>query len=251
MKSRITALIAGLALGSSLLFASAGIATAASPFAGLSGTGVCAAEFAALKTPSIAALRAFGDCEINRRFATLSDLSARIAASKVMTGSHAAALQAGITSTRSGLTDLKSTIDAETSIPALQLDIANIAANYRVYLLVVPQANLINAADGVLSAQTRFATVNANLAARIAAARADGKDTTAAQADLDAMNASVAAAVGLADPLAAQLLPLTPAQYDSGSGRPILTAARTALGHARDDLRSAIASARACRDALE
>jgi len=63
------------------------------------------------------------------------------------------------------------------------------------------------------------------------------------------MNASVTAAVGLASPLSAQLLPLTPAQYNVGTAGPILTA-RTALGQARDDLRSALADAKACRDAL-
>jgi hypothetical protein len=64
------------------------------------------------------------------------------------------------------------------------------------------------------------------------------------------MNASVAAAAGLASPLPAQLLPLTPAQYNGGTAGPILNGARTALGQARDDLKSAIADAKACRDAL-
>jgi hypothetical protein len=250
MKSRITALLASLALGSSLVFVSAGIATAASPPAGPSGRGVCAPELAALKPASVDTLRAFGHCEINRRFTTLNDLSSRITASKFITPSDASALQSEINSTRSGLTSLKGTIDAETSIPSLKLEIVQIATDYRVYLLVVPQVNLINAADAVMVAQSRFATVNTNLAARIAVAKAAGKDTTAAQSDLDAMNASVAAAAGLASPLPAQLLPLTPAQYNGGTAGPILNGARTALGQARDDLKSAIADAKACRDAL-
>ena len=105
--------------------------------------------------------------------------------------------------------------------------------------------------DAVVAAQTRFATVNTNLVARIAAAKAAGKDTTAAQADLDAMNKSVTAAVCLASPLPATLLPLTPAQYNGGTAGPVLASARTALGQARDDLKSALASAKACRDALK
>jgi hypothetical protein len=252
MKPRITALLASLALGGSLLFVSAGFAAAVAPATGPAGKGVCATDAAAIKTgATVEKLRAFGNCEINRRFATLNSLAAKITSSKVMTSGDKTALQSEIGSTRSGLTSLEATIDAETGIAALKLDITKIAADYRVYLLVAPQVNLVNAADGVLAAQTKFTTVNTNLAARIATAKAAGKDTTAAQADLDAMNAAVAAAANLAGPLPAKLLPLTPAQYNGGTAGPVLTSARTALTDARNDLKSAVADAKACRTALK
>jgi hypothetical protein len=252
MKTRATALFAGLALGGSLLFASAGLVGAVTPSTGPAGKGVCATQFATAQSgKTLAEFKAFGDCEINRRFTTLSDLTLKIDASKVMTGSDKSTLKAEIVSTTAGLTGLKVTIDADTTIPAVRLDIAKIAAQFRVYLLVVPQVHLTNAADGVLSAQTKFSDINTKLAARIAAAKAAGKDTTAAQADLDAMNAAVTAAVGLASPLPGQLLPLTPAQYNGGTAGPILTAARTALTTARNDLKSAVADAKACRTALK
>jgi hypothetical protein len=252
MKSRLTALVASLALGASMFFVSAGVVAAVTPPSGPAGNGVCAPQATAIKTgATVETLRAFGDCEINRRFTTLTDLSARITASKVMTSSDASALQGEISSTRSGLTGLKSTIDSETDVKALRADITKIATDYRVYLLVTPQVNLINAADGVLAAQSKFATVNTNLTKRIADAKAHGKDTSAAQTALDAMNKSVTAAVGLASPLPAALLPLTPAQYNGGTAEPIIKNARTALGQARDDLKSALASAKACRDALK
>lgn len=252
MKTRIPALFAGLVLGGSLLLASAGVATAVTPPSGPAGKSVCATEAAAVRTGATAgALRAFGDCEINRRFATLDQLASKISGSKVLTSSDAAALTAEINSTRTGLKSLKGSIDAENSIPALRADIVKIASDFRVYLLVVPQVNLVNAADAVVASQTNFGKINTNLTARIAAAKAAGKDVTAAQADLDAMNASVTAAVGLATPLPAALLPLTPAQYNAGTAGPILTSARTSLGQARDDLKSAMASAKACRDALK
>jgi hypothetical protein len=253
MKSRLTALVASLALGASLVFVSTGLAAAATPSsAGPSGKGVCATEFAAVKAgATVDTLRAFGNCEINRRFVTLTALSSKISASKVMTSADAAALQSEISSTRSGLTALKATIDAETSIPVLKLDIVRIATQFRVYLLVVPQVHLVNAADAVAIAQTKFATVNTNLQARINAENTAGKNTAAAQADLDAMNASVTAAANLASPLPAALLPLTPVEYNGGTAGPILANARTALGQARDDLKSALADAKACRDALK
>jgi hypothetical protein len=252
VKSRLTALIAGLGLAGSLLVVSTGAVTAVTAPAGPAGKGVCATEATAARTTpiTVAALRAFGDCEINRRFTTLTDLSAKITASKVMTSGHASTLQGEISSTRSRLTALKVTIDSETSIPALKLDIVKIATDYRVYLLVVPQVNLVNASDGVVATQTKFADVNTKLSARIAAAKAAGKNTAAAQADLDAMNAAVTKAVGLASPLPAALLPLTPAQYNGGTAGPILSSARSALVQARDQLKAAVADAAACRAAL-
>jgi hypothetical protein len=252
MKNRLLTLLAGLALGGALLVVSGGAVAAVTSPGGPAGKGVCAAQAAAVKVGAdTSTLRALGDCEINRRFETLTDLASRISGSKVLTASDAAALTAEIGATRSGLTSLKATIDAETSLPALRAEIVRIATDYRVYVLVVPQVNLVSAADGVVAAQARFATVNTNLAARIAAAKARGKDVTAAQADLDKMNAAVVAAVGLASPLPAALLPLTAVQYNGGTAGPVLTSARTAVGQARDQLKAAVAAAKACRDALK
>jgi hypothetical protein len=252
VKSRLLALTGSFVLAGSLLIVSTGVATAVTTPGGPAGKGVCATEAAASRTTgTVAALRAFGDCEINRRFVTLTDLSARITASKVMTSSDAAALRGEIGSTRSGLTSLKATIDSETVVASLKLDVVKIAADYRVYLLVVPQVNLVNGADGVLAVQSRFTQVNTNLAARIAAAKAAGKDTTAAQSELDAMNAAVAKAVSLATPLSAALLPLTPAQYNGGTAGPVLNSARASILSARDQLKTAVADANACRVALK
>jgi hypothetical protein len=252
MKTRIISLAAGLALGGSLLLVGATAVIAASPPSGPAGKGVCATQATAARTgATVDTLKAFGDCEISRRITTLDALPARITASKVLTSAHAAALQSEIGSTKSGLTSLKATLDAETTVAALKADIAKIVTDYRVYVLVVPQVNLVNAADGVMAAQSRFATVSAKLTDAIAAAKAKGKDTTAAQASLDAMNAAVTKAVGLASPLPEALLPLTPAQYNAGTAGPIIGNARTALGQARDQLKAALADAKACRDALK
>jgi hypothetical protein len=253
MKIRIPRLIAGLAIGGALILSSVAVVAAASPLiaGGPAGRGVCATEFAALKPPvTVDALRAFGNCEIERRFTTLTTLSTRITSSTTLTSSDAAALTAEIGATRTGLTDLKATIDAETAIPALKAEVARIATDFRVYLLVGPQVNLVSGADRVVASQSNFTKVNTNLAARIAAAKAAGKDTTTAQSDLDAMNAAVTKAIGLATPLPATLLPLTPAQYNAGTAGPVLNSARAALVQARDLLKSAVQDAKACRAAL-
>jgi hypothetical protein len=256
MKTRMSTLIAGVAIAGALAFSSAAVVTNAAPLipGGPAGSGVCAAQFTALKAPvTVDALHAFGDCEIQRRFttlATLATLATRVSGSKVLTSSDAAALTAEIGATKTGLTGLKATIDAETSIPALKADIVKIATDYRVYLLVGLQVNLVSGADRVVASQTVFTKIDTNLAARIAAAKAAGKGTTTAQTDLDAMNKAVTQAVGLATPLPATLLPLTPAQYNARTAGPVLNSARTALVQARDLLKSAVQDAKACRAAL-
>ncbi len=252
MRTRIAAFVGAFALAGSLVFAAAGTAAAVGPAAGPAGRGVCATQAtAAFKTPTVDTLRAFGDCEIGRRMTTLTNLTSRISSSKVLTSSDASALSAEISSTSAGLTSLKATIDSETDLAALKADVTRIATEFRVYLLVVPQVNLVSAADGVFAAQARFATINTNLSARIARVKAAGKDTSAAQAALDAMNAQVANAVALATGLPARLLPLTPAEYNAGTAGPVITSARTALGQARSDLKAALVDAKNCRAALK
>ena len=254
MKIPARSILAGLAAAAILTVSSAAIVTAASPAVagGPGGKGVCATAADAVKASrSVDTLRAFGNCEVARRFTTLDSVASHVSGSKVLTSSDSAALSSEIASTRSGLTSLKAQIDAETSLAALKTEVRKIATDYRVYLLVVPQVHLTNASDAVLAAQTKFAAVNTNLAARIATAKAAGKNTTAAQVDLDTMNAAVAAAAGLASPLPAQLLPLTPAEYNAGTAGPVLAAARTAIVAARNDLKSAVADAKACRAALK
>ena len=254
MNTRIPALIAGLAAAGALALSFVPQVAAVGPIVpgGPSGNGACAPRLASLKlATSVDPYRAFGDCEIQRRFTTLDTLSKAVSGSKVLTAADAATLAAEIGATKSGLTSLKTTIDAETSIPALKTEIARIATDFRVYVLVGPQVRLVTAADALPAAQAAFAKIDTTLTGRIAAAKAAGKDTAAAQADLDAMNKAVTQAVGLATPLPAKLLPLTPAQYNAGTASPLLNSARTDLLQARNLLKAAARDARACRDALK
>jgi hypothetical protein len=222
MKKRIAGLVAALAVAGSVLLASAGIAAAVtSPSGGPAGSGPCTALAPAANRPgaTVASVRSFAECEINRRLTTLAGLSSRVAASKAITGADAATLAAEIAAQESGLAALGARIDTETTLPALRADLVRIVTEYRVYMLVVPQVNLAIAADAVAAAQARFDQVSTALVARIASARAAGKDTIAAQADLAAMETALAAAVALVRPLPAQLLALTPAQFNPGPPR--------------------------------
>ena len=256
MKPRIRITLGGSAIAGLLLIASVGVVGAVSPAPSAAtesaAKGPCQTQLTAARgTSSIDAWRALGDCEIARRFATLDQLSGRVNGSKALTSADEAALADEISGTTAGLISLKATIDAETDLTALKNEVRRIASDYRVYLLVAPKFHLVTAADAVLAAQRRLETVESKLADRIAKAQAAGRDVSAAQASLDAMKAAVAQAATLASPLPAQLLPLTPAEYNAGTAGPVLKNARTALVRARDQLVSARADARAVVDALK
>ncbi len=255
MRISIRSWLAGAGIAGILLVGLVGAVAAASPVpattAGPAAHDPCRPERVAARGSATAAtLQALGDCEINRRFTTLTDLTTRITDSKVLTTPDRASLGTEISNTTAGLTGLKATIDGETSISALRADIADIATEYRVYLLVGPQVRLVNDADGILASGTHLGTVETNLAARIAKAQGAGKDVGAAQAALTAMTTAANQAVALATPLPGELLPLTPAGYDGGTAGPVLTGARKAIEQARDQLKSARLDARAVVDAL-
>jgi hypothetical protein len=254
MKIRITALAASLAIGAALAFTSAGAALATGPGNALGNKNACATPQgspAPRGSASLEGLRAVATCQVDRRLTTLTTLSSRVTASKWLTASDKATLGATIETDRTALTALKTTIAGETTLAALKADMTKVVSDYRVYVLLTRQVALTEAADAIIASQSRLATINTNLTAKIAEAKAAGKDTTAAEADLAKMNQSAANAVALATPLPAQILGLTPSQFNSGSAATVLASARSTIGQARADLKSAVASAKACREALK
>ena len=255
MRSSPRTILGGLALAALMVLSTAALVAAADPSpvpsGGPAGRTVCRPQRDSLKDkPTLEQLKAFGDCEIARRFTTLDNLATRISDAKFATSEHKTALGNEVSSTRSGLAALKTKIDAETGLEALKGEIRQIATDFRVYALVGPKVNLVLGADRVAASEARFDAIDKRLGDLIAKAEAAGKDVTDAKAHLANMNAAVDKALGLASPLPARLLPLTPAQFNAGTAGPILTDARTKLGEARTQLRTAAAEAKACREAL-
>ncbi len=213
----------------------------------------CIPQWAAVKAHpgNVDVLRAAGDCEISRRFVTLDGLTYLVNHSTVLTADHKTDLISGgsvnpasFVTERAGLTTLKASIDADTTIAGLRTDIAKIAPDYRVYLLVVPKTHVVAAADGSAKVSARFVPLASELQNLINQAKADGKDVTQAQAKLDDLNAKVGQANGLIGPVAGLVLPLSPADWNSGAAKPVLQAARQSLHQARTLLMDARQDAR-------
>jgi hypothetical protein len=162
-----------------------------------------------------------------------------------------AALTLKISADRSELAGLKATIDAQTKLPVLRLDVVQIVTKYRVFVLLGPQVRLTVAADSVVALKAHFDGISVTLTDRIAKAQGNGKDVTAAQAALDDMNAAVVSAEALASPLPARLLALTPAGFTSSAAQAALQSARAAILQARDYLKTAAQDGRKVLAALK
>jgi hypothetical protein len=239
--------LAALAIVAAACASTASAAGAASsPVAGgPSGSGQCSPQAAAARNdPSPATMKTFGECEIGRRMATLQTLQTAAKASPGLTTADATRAMADIGAASAELTRLKAALDGEVTAAAMRVTIVEVVSRVRVYELVVPQVRLAMVADDVLSLEPHLGQLASDLAARITQARAAGKDVSAAQAALDAMNGALNEAESLAAPWPSRLLALTPAQYDAGTAGPVLQQARAALGSARDRLRTAVQGGR-------
>ncbi len=213
---------------------------------------VCAAQRrAARQNPTVANLKALGDCEIERRFATLRRLEGAVIAAPFLTAPDRRALLGKIQATHDGLASLKAKIDADTTVAELKVDLPRIATDYRVYLLLVPQVHLVRGSDAIGAAAERLTALAGRLQQLIDYARSQGKDVTAAQAALDSMEHNVAQAKTQVSGLSAKLLALTPPDWNDGTARPILEAARSAERTAHLELDAARADARAVIAALK
>jgi len=153
--------------------------------------------------------------QITRRLGSLSELSAAVAAKgDALTSAHRSAIDAVIANTTTGLTALKAEVDAATTVDALKPLCRKVVTDFRVYALVVPQVNLVLAADAVAAKQQTFVTLRTTLAEAIAKGR-----TPANGAELDAMLASfdghVAAMFAAVDGVANRALGITVAAYNA------------------------------------
>jgi hypothetical protein len=211
----------------------------------------CLTESTAARDNGIGNLRKLGDCEIDRRFDTITKLQARVANAAGLTAADRTALQSQLGADTAGLTALRARIDGETNRDALRADLKKIVTDFRIYVLMAPKTADVIAADNQLAAVARLGTLDTKLQARIDAAKTAGKDVSQAQSDLDAMNAKAVQVSPLVGGIPAAVLLLTPAQYNAGTAKPILVSSRTSLGAGRGLLAGARADARACIAALK
>lgn len=181
---------------------------------------VGAARAFAAKTRAVAA--------IDLRLHWLDTLTTQIGAASRLTADHRNALLGKVSADRTGLTNLRSQIEADDDGATFRQHAQQIVTDYRVYLLLTPQVHLTMIADAEEEADAHLSIAADKLAAA-------GKDVTAVRNDVSAAKAKI-------DPVVAQVLALAPSGYPGN--RSTLTAARDALRSAAAEIKAGAAAAR-------
>lgn len=236
--------IAAIALPTAALLAVAAPALAleTSVKAGVS-TGTASAKASAKLTTTETKAVEKANAQIDARVEKLSTFSSRIEGMKLVSAEAKASLAATVQKTVTDLDDLKTKIASETEPSEIRAAMQEITASNRVYALVMPKLHILVAVERANLIAEMMTAFNSKVQARIDAAKASGKDTTAvlaAQADLVAKLADVklqtTAAVGYVSNL----------EPDNGD-KTVLAANNTALAKARADLRVAESDLKAAR----
>lgn len=181
--------------------------------------------------------------EIDRRIEAIEKLSARIKEMKKIGDSEKANLSATLTTEIANLTSLRTKIAADVDLETVKNDVKNITQSYRIFALVIPQWNIVAAADRVLYTADMLTSLGGKLKIRIDEAKASGKDVTAlltSLADLMSKTAEAKVDANAAVTLAASLTP-------DGGDEAKFQANKKALVEARSKVKAGSEALRAAR----
>ncbi len=175
------------------------------------------------------------DKEIDRRIASLNELTTRIDATQRVTAEFKQKLTTNVQNHITGLNQLKAKIDADTDAATLKTDIKTITESYRVYMLIVPQARIATAADREITLITMMNQLGAKLQARLSSAQSTGANVTALLTALTDMSKKLNDASTQAQAAVSVSSALAPDEGDKTK----ITQNAAALKTARADIQSA------------
>lgn len=145
-----------------------------------------------------------------------------------------------------GLTTLNAKIQGDPDPATVRADASRIVTDYRVYVLTIPKARGMVAADIELNAADRLSKLADRLATTIDQAEAKGKDTAEAKTGLTSLRARLGIVTGTVSQLPSALLGLVASGYPGNhsvleQGRALLRTGRAALADAASLARQVIA----------
>lgn len=185
--------------------------------------------------------------EIARRITSLTNLNTRIQAMARVSTTTKTTISASITTQINTLNTLKAKIAADTDLDTLKADIKTITESYRIYALVIPQAQIAVAADKILTVADAQTTVSGKLQSYISQAQTAGKDVTSLNTLLADMNAKIADAKVQANAGVTLTATLTPDMGDKTkmeSNKQALSDGRAKIKLGEQDLKAAQSDAR-------
>jgi len=209
--------------------------------------GVAGPALAATSTPrTLDELKADGAAAISQRQAQLTKLDGRLSAAPSCDADGQIAAE--IAADGPALASLGDQLAADTTLPSARQHFQSIFADYRIYLVVTPQAYATAACGRIQRATATLTADQTKLDDRVQAAEAGGADMTAAKVALDDMSAKIADATTKGNQAASGLAAISPDHGDPAviaSNAAAVQAAHDQLEAAHTDLTTATQDARA------
>jgi hypothetical protein len=200
-------------------------------------------------TQKLENLKTKGAAEIDRRLTNLNEALAKLDASTTLKPADKSALDKTIAAELTGLKALKAKLAADSDLTTARTDVQSIFTDYRVYYLMLPKTRMISAADKFDVVETKLTKLEADLQAKVTAAKAAGQDVTAMQKLLDDMLAKDTDATTKTQGVVTPLLALQPADFNSN--HTVLLQYRTTMAAALTDLQASRADAASVIAALK
>lgn len=182
-------------------------------------------------------------CEaaIDARLTQIDQLATRAGSAKTLTAAHSSTISTFLADAKTGLTDLRAKVEADTDAATLKADCEDVATEYRIYALRTPQVHFAVAGDRQAQIVKKGNAVADSLEAAVNKAEQLGKDVTDARAALADMRAKLSDASAQLQGLVDTELTYSPADWNANHA--VLTPTRTALSTAQGDLKGAFKDA--------
>ncbi|MGP8058404.1 MAG: hypothetical protein ACLP9C_02035 [Acidimicrobiales bacterium] len=213
-------------------------------------TGAAAAGApATCSAANLAAVQGYVSQALSGRVAQLNSLSAAVGAAADLTAADRSTLASDLASELAGIQALQAQLPSATTCQAVVAAGRAMVVNFRVYVVMTPQAHLTIAADTETTVAANLAALEPRLKAAVTSAGQSGTGVATAQRDLGDLEAEVAAAQRSSAGISAQVLGFTPASYPASwsvlrSDRVTLGAGERALRRADLDLHQIVAVVR-------
>jgi hypothetical protein len=203
-------------------------------------TGALAQARHACTAGELSTAQTFVDAAITRRDAALSRMTSALGRATHVTSAHREALGSLFQQDTTGLAQVQTKVNADTTCAAVRADAPAIVHDYYVFALVVPQAGLTVAGDAGTAGAKALMSAEPAVKAAIALMPA-GSAKTSAQATYADLVAKVASAAGDFSGVGDAVLALTPATYPTHTG--VLKAQSTRVATGGIALRGALVDA--------
>ena len=179
--------------------------------------------------------------EIDRRVAGLQELAPRVSAMTKITAELKTNINTVVQNQIQAFTELKNKINAD-DLETLKTDVGTVTSSYRIYALIIPQANLITASDRVVTIDNMLNGIGLKLKTRIEAAAAAGADVAALANALVELGTKIDSANAHAQAAVNGVVGLLPDEGDAvkiKANTDALTASRGEITAAHTDIKSA------------